>query len=144
MATNRSPKHRSAWIKDGGGELFTTRNRTYIMDAGTLILRMASLLKRSRQQRGISQLQLADQAGVNPSVVNRAERGRDAKLSTWEKLFEGLGHRLVIDVPELCEEAQDLLVEEAYVILKNSSYGDLSDGVADAFSTGAQPRGGQL
>lgn len=74
---------------------------------------MASLLKRLRKDRRISQLQLADHAGVNASVVNRAERGQDARLSTWNKLFEGLGYRLSIDAEEHSEEAADLLREES-------------------------------
>ncbi|MBI4061137.1 MAG: helix-turn-helix transcriptional regulator [Elusimicrobia bacterium] len=74
---------------------------------------MASLLKQLRCDRGISQLQLADQAGVNVSVVNRAESGKDARLSTWDKLFEGLGYRLRLDVAELSEEVGALLSEEA-------------------------------
>jgi transcriptional regulator with XRE-family HTH domain len=66
---------------------------------------MSLLLRHLRQDRGISQLQLADQAGVNPSVVNRAERGMDARLSTWEKLFEGLGYYLHLETMEISEEA---------------------------------------
>lgn len=74
---------------------------------------MATLLKQLRQERRISQLQLADQAGVDASVVNRAERGENAKLATWEKLFEGLGYRLLIEATELAEETGELLIEEA-------------------------------
>ena len=77
------------------------------------VKRMALLLKKLRNERRISQLQLADQAGVNPSVVHRAERGGDAKLSTWDKLFEGLGYYLEFDAMESSEEAADLLEEEA-------------------------------
>ncbi|MCX5797301.1 MAG: helix-turn-helix transcriptional regulator [Elusimicrobia bacterium] len=73
---------------------------------------MATLLKELRLDRGISQRQLADHAGVNASVVHRAERGEDAKLSTWGKLFEGLGYRLRIDATELAEEVGELLAEE--------------------------------
>ncbi|MBI5239211.1 MAG: helix-turn-helix transcriptional regulator [Elusimicrobia bacterium] len=73
---------------------------------------MATLLKELRLGRGISQRQLADHAGVNASVVHRAERGEDAKLSTWGKLFKGLGYSLQIDATELSEEAGDLLAEE--------------------------------
>ena len=32
----------------------------------------------------------SDRIGVNLSVVNRVERGENARLSTWNKLFEGL------------------------------------------------------
>lgn len=72
----------------------------------------AKLLKELRLGRGISQRQLADHAGVNVSVVHRAEQGQDAKLSTWHRLFEGLGYRLLIEAAEFCEEAGDLLAEE--------------------------------
>ena len=74
---------------------------------------MAGLLRRLRKERGISQLQLADAAGVHASVVNRAECGLDAKLSTWDKLFTALAFHLLLDATELCEEAADLLAEEA-------------------------------
>jgi transcriptional regulator with XRE-family HTH domain len=73
---------------------------------------MAALLKELRLARGISQLQLAAEAGVNVSVAHRAEQGGDAKLSTWGKLFEGLGYRILIDATELAEETADLLAEE--------------------------------
>ena len=73
---------------------------------------LAALLKELRGERQISQLQLADEAKVNVSVVNRAERGSDARISTWRKLFEGLGYCLIIDATELSEEAGGLLSEE--------------------------------
>lgn len=83
------------------------------MGPESAVLRMALLLRSLRQDRGVSQRQLADQAGVNVSVVNRAERGMDARLSTWEKLFAGLGYYLHLETMEMSEEAADLLAEEA-------------------------------
>lgn len=83
------------------------------MDPENAVDRMSALLKRLRRERGISQLQLADFAGVNASVVNRAERGLDAKLSTWDKLFESLGWRLLFDATETSEEGAEILREEA-------------------------------
>ncbi len=83
------------------------------MELENTVSRMASLLRRLRHERRISQLQLADHAGVDASVVNRAERGENAKRATWEKLFEGLGYRLLIDATELAEESEELLAEEA-------------------------------
>ena len=74
--------------------------------------RMAALLKQLRQDRDVSRRQLAHQAGVNPSVVSRAERGEDAKLSTWDRLFEGLGYHLLLDATELAEDIPDLLSAE--------------------------------
>jgi transcriptional regulator with XRE-family HTH domain len=74
---------------------------------------MAALLRELRAKRGISVRQLPDSAGVRPSMARRAERGGDAKLSTWERLFDGLGYELRWDVQEIAEEVQDLLSEEA-------------------------------
>ena len=75
--------------------------------------KLAATLAQLRLERGISQLQLADEAGVKASVVHRAERGMDARLSTWIKLFDGLGYRLLFETTETCEEAGALLAEEA-------------------------------
>jgi transcriptional regulator with XRE-family HTH domain len=74
---------------------------------------LSTHLKELRQERRISQLQLADNAGVNHSVVKRAEAGGDAKLSTWIKLFEGLGYFLRFETLEQSEEASELLSDEA-------------------------------
>ena len=81
-------------------------------DRDTAVKRMSKLLKELREERMISRRQLADEARVNVSVVSRAERGKDAKLSTWEKLFKGLGYQLLWDTTELSEETGDLLIEE--------------------------------
>ena len=75
--------------------------------------KLPALLKKLRLERRISQLQLADEAGVNVSVVHRTELGSDARLSTWKKLFDGLGYRLLIDAYELAEECGDVLSEES-------------------------------
>jgi transcriptional regulator with XRE-family HTH domain len=75
--------------------------------------RMAKLLRTRRRECGISQRQLADQAGVNVSVVSRAEHGGDAKLGTWDTLFGGLGDVLLFNTLESSEEACALNMEEA-------------------------------
>lgn len=75
--------------------------------------RMAAMLRKLREERRISQRQLADEARVSRSIVHRVERGSDANLSTWDKLFTGLGYYLLFDVVETCEEARDLLIEES-------------------------------
>ncbi len=70
-------------------------------------------LRALRRDRGISQRQLADMVGVDSSLVSRLESGRDARLSTWIKLFAGLGQEVRFEVTELCEEGESLLAEEA-------------------------------
>lgn len=75
--------------------------------------RLAEFIRRYREERQISRRQLADETGVNVSVVSRAERGADFKISTAERLFRGLGYELCWHATELAEEIPDLLLEEA-------------------------------
>jgi len=75
-------------------QLFGVLDRMKGMLNDNAVTRMAALLRERRMQRRISQRQLADWAGVNVSVVSRAEKGEDAQLSTWDKLFRGLGELL--------------------------------------------------
>lgn len=89
---------------------------------------LAAELSRLRRERGISQLQLADEAKINSSVVNRAERGGNATLETWIKLFAGLGYVLLFDVQELAEECGEVLAEEAERRRDNRRWGLLKSG----------------
>jgi transcriptional regulator with XRE-family HTH domain len=84
-----------------------------MIEESRAVPKAATLLRRLRKERRVSKRQLADEAGVNVSVVLRAERGVDARLSTWEKLFEGLGWILTLNIEEQCDEASDLLTREA-------------------------------
>lgn len=77
------------------------------------VAELSALLARLRKERGISRRQLADHAGVHHSIACRAERGRDAQLATWGKLFEALGYRLLWKTTELAEEIPDFLADEA-------------------------------
>jgi transcriptional regulator with XRE-family HTH domain len=75
--------------------------------------RFAKLLRKLRVERGMSMKHLADEAGLHPSAVTRAETGKDACLSTWEKLFFGLGYELLPETQEYAEEVGELLQDEA-------------------------------
>jgi transcriptional regulator with XRE-family HTH domain len=70
-------------------------------------------LRATRRDRGISQRQLADIVGMDSSMVSRLERGHDAQLSTWLRVYAGLGQTIGIEVTELCEEEESWLAEEA-------------------------------
>lgn len=94
-------------------ELSGPADRMSCMESEKILPYAAGLLQELRAGRGISQRQLADEAGVDPGLVNRVERGRDARLSTWAKLFEGLGYRLRFEMIELCEEGAELLSDES-------------------------------
>ncbi len=74
--------------------------------------RLGKLLRKRRRELRISQRVLADFAGVNQSVVCRVERGDDALMSTWQKLFDGLGERVEFISTRSCEEGADILKDE--------------------------------
>ena len=77
------------------------------------VMRNGARLKELRQERRISRNQLADEAGVSVSQVWRVESGRDSQLSTFLKLFAGLGYGVKLELFEICDEAGDLLEEES-------------------------------
>ena len=49
------------------------------------------LFREIRADRGLSQRLVAEEAGLDASVIRRAERGRDAKISTWIRIFDAMG-----------------------------------------------------
>ncbi len=52
-------------------------------------------LRRLRIRFGLNRKQLAAKAGVSASLVGRAEKGADMRLSTLERLYAALGCRLL-------------------------------------------------
>ncbi len=52
-------------------------------------------LRRLRMRFGLTRKELAARARVSASVVGRMEKGVDARLSTWDKLYAALGCRLL-------------------------------------------------
>lgn len=58
----------------------------------------AVLVKRLRVLRGLTQRQLAAQAGVVQSHVSKTESGADIHASTLTRFVEALGCRLVLRV----------------------------------------------
>jgi transcriptional regulator with XRE-family HTH domain len=53
-------------------------------------------LRRLRMRWGLRRKELAAKAGVSASLVGRAEKGADVRLSTLRRLYAALGCRLLI------------------------------------------------
>lgn len=53
-------------------------------------------LRRLRLRFGLKKKDLAARAGVSPSLVGRAEKGADIRLSTLRRLYAAVGCRLQI------------------------------------------------
>ncbi|MBI5247112.1 MAG: helix-turn-helix transcriptional regulator [Elusimicrobia bacterium] len=52
-------------------------------------------LRRLRIRFGLNRKELAAKAGISPSMVGRAEKGADVRLSTLQRLYASLGCRLL-------------------------------------------------
>lgn len=57
---------------------------------------LAVLLRRLRIRQDLKRFEVAAKAGVSPSLVGRAEKGADIRVSTLEKLFGAMGCRPLI------------------------------------------------
>jgi transcriptional regulator with XRE-family HTH domain len=63
----------------------------------TVLAELGRRLARLRKQRGMSQDQLAEQAGIGIATLRRLEGGHDGQLGTWIKLMKALGRAGAID-----------------------------------------------
>lgn len=58
---------------------------------------IADQLREGRRRAGLTQKQLAAQAGTQPTVISRLERGKaDVKISTLERIFKHIGQHLAL------------------------------------------------
>lgn len=69
-------------------------------------------LRALRESRGISQRHLAEESGVDQSDIGRIERGADARLSTWKRLFGALGFDAMLAPLPISDDAEDFLRDE--------------------------------
>lgn len=55
-----------------------------------------TLLRTARKTAGLSQVELAGLSAVRQEAISRVEGGRDPRFSTWERLVDATGHRVVL------------------------------------------------
>lgn len=63
----------------------------------TILAELGRRLARTRLERNISQEELATEAGVSKSTVERLETGRSVKLSSFLRVLRALGQLDVLD-----------------------------------------------
>ena len=68
----------------------------------TVLRELGSRLSRTRLERNLSQEQLANEAGVAKSTVERIEAGREVKLTSFVRILRALGQLEDLDrlIPE--------------------------------------------
>jgi transcriptional regulator with XRE-family HTH domain len=68
----------------------------------TVLDELGARLARTRLEQNVSQEQLATEAGVSKSTVERIEAGREVKLTSFVRILRALGQLELLDrlVPE--------------------------------------------
>lgn len=80
----------------------------------SVLAELGQRLARVRKQHGLSQVRLAEQAGIGVATLRRIEGGQDSQLETWIKLLKSLGMASALDtlLPETFESPmQEALAE---------------------------------
>ena len=69
-------------------------------DAGYEAFKLGLLLQHARQEKGLTQEQVADLAGTNKSYISKLEKDlKDIRLSTLQRIIsEGLGGKLELSI----------------------------------------------
>jgi len=69
-------------------------------EAGYEAFKLGIMIQQARQEKGMTQEQLADQAGTNKSYISKLERDlKDIRFSTLQRIItEGLGGHLEISI----------------------------------------------
>lgn len=62
-----------------------------------VLIEFGQRLARIRQQQRLSQIQLAEQAGIGIATLRRIESGADSQLGSWIKLLKALDMDATLD-----------------------------------------------
>jgi len=70
------------------------------LEAGYEVFKLGVMIQQARQQKGLTQEQLAEQAGTNKSYISKLEKDiKDIRFSTLQRIInEGLGGHLEISI----------------------------------------------
>lgn len=61
---------------------------------------IGQLLKKTRQEQGLTQKQLADKCGISFVSINRIENGNPPRLSVITKIFSAMGKEVSINITD--------------------------------------------
>jgi HTH-type transcriptional regulator / antitoxin HipB len=86
------------FIDDEVGKKGTKKREKF--EAGYEAFKLGVMIQQARHDRGLTQEQLADQAGTNKSYISKLEKDlKDIRFSTLQRIItEGLGGHLEISI----------------------------------------------
>jgi HTH-type transcriptional regulator/antitoxin HipB len=97
-AKNRNLKSLDQFIDEKIGKKGTDKREQFENEYDAF--KLGVLIQQAREQKGLTQEQLADLAGTNKSYISKLERNlKDIRLSTLQRIInEGLGGHLDISI----------------------------------------------
>ena len=97
-ANNKNLKSLDQFIDEKIGKKGTEDREQFEHDYN--VFKLGVLIQQAREQKGLTQEQLADLAGTNKSYISKLERNlKDIRLSTLQRIIsEGLGGRLEVSI----------------------------------------------
>ena len=97
-AKNKNLKSLDQFIDEQIGDKGTIERDSFENDYDSF--KLGVLIQHAREQKGLTQQQLADLAGTNKSYISKVERNlKDIRFSTLQRIInEGLGGHLNISI----------------------------------------------
>jgi HTH-type transcriptional regulator/antitoxin HipB len=97
-AKNKNLKSLDQFIDEKIGEKGTDKREQFENDYDAF--KLGVLIQQAREQKGLTQKQLAELAGTNKSYISKLERNlKDIRFSTLQRIInEGLGGHLDISI----------------------------------------------
>ncbi len=97
-AKNKDLTSLDAFINDNIGKIGTPKRERFENEYDTF--KLGVLIQQAREQKGLTQEQLAQLAGTNKSYISKLERNlKDIRFSTLQRIInEGLGGHLNISI----------------------------------------------
>lgn len=88
----------TAFIEEKFGPRGTKKREKY--EAGYEAFKLGVLIQKARQERGLTQEQVAEMCGTNKSYISKLEKDlKDVRFSTLRRIIEeGLGGKLEIAI----------------------------------------------
>ena len=98
MKTNKKLRSLSEFIDKEYGKRGDKKRENF--EAGYEVFKLGVLLQQARQEKGLTQQQVAELAGTNKSYISKIEKDlKDIRLSTLQRIIkDGLGGHLDLSI----------------------------------------------
>lgn len=98
MKVNKNLTNLDVFIEDKYGKVGTPKRDSF--EKGYEAFKIGALIQQARQERGMTQEELAQKCGTNKGYISKIENNiKEVRLSTLQKIVEvGLGGQLELSI----------------------------------------------